>query len=178
MWHLSSESSPCTLRSGKTLPADNRIVKIQAGCEENSLLKQGASWPACRPAVCGRETAFPDRDWIESVLKRGNRGRFSNAPRPVRANRDLLRVIVNSSGGLPILCGSFLAAGGRDQALPRRLPAANHQHAAPFRQSKAMRAHRGRRRRSGGFIAGTRSPLAVRGSPLRAIRSVESVSEI
>jgi hypothetical protein len=69
MWHLSSESSPCTLRAGKTLPADNRIIKNQVGCEENSLPKQGASWPACRSAVCGRETAFPDRDWIESVLE-------------------------------------------------------------------------------------------------------------
>lgn len=98
MWHLSSESSLFTLRAGKTLPADNRIVKNQAGCEENSLLKQGASWPACRPAVCGRETAFPDRDWIESVLKRGNRGLLSNASSLVRAIRDLLRVIVNSSG--------------------------------------------------------------------------------
>jgi len=48
--------------------------------------------------VCGRETAFPDRDWIESVLKRGNRGMLSNASSLVRAIRDLLRVIVNSSG--------------------------------------------------------------------------------
>ena len=98
MWHLSSESSPCTLRAGKTLPADNRIIKNQVGCEENSLPKQGASWPACKSAVCGRETAFPDRDWIESVLKRGNRGLLSNASSLVRAIRDLLRVIVNSSG--------------------------------------------------------------------------------
>jgi hypothetical protein len=128
--------------------------------------------------VCGRETVFPDRDWIESVLKRGKRGRLSNAPRLFRAIRGLLWVIVNSSGGLPISFGSILAAGGRDQVLPRRLPTANHQHEAPLRQSKAMRAHRGRRRRSGGFIAGTRSPLAVRGSPLQVIRSVESVFEI
>jgi hypothetical protein len=98
MWHLSSESSPCTLRAGKTLPADNRIVKNQAGCEENSLPKQGASRLVSRPAVCGRETVFPDRDWIESVLKRGKRGRLSNAPRLFRAIRGLLRVIVNSSG--------------------------------------------------------------------------------
>lgn len=98
MWHLSSESSPCTLRAGKTLPADNRIVKNQAGCEENSLLKQGASRLVSRPAVCGRETAFSDRDWIESVLKPGKRGRLTNTPRLVRAIRGLLRVIVNSSG--------------------------------------------------------------------------------
>jgi hypothetical protein len=178
MWHLSSESSPCTLRAGKTLPADNRIIKNQAGCEENSLSKQGASRPACRPAVCGRETAFPDRDWIESVLEtRQTRPALEHtAPgqsdsRPVAGDCEFIWMIADFVRVIP---GCRRSRSSSPAATAGSKPPA----CRTFRQSKAMRAHRGRRRRSGGFIAGTRSPLAVRGSPLRAIRSVESVSEI
>jgi hypothetical protein len=89
MWHLSSESSPCTLRAGKTLPADNRIIKKRAACGGNftvetrrfvACVQIGGVRPRNRVSRPGLDRIGPETRQSRHALERVEPGQSDSRP--------------------------------------------------------------------------------------------------